>query len=163
MNALKSAPVLTALALTTALTAPGVAAAKQVVFTTKLKHWNGYPAYLAYYVTNSKGAYVGTMWLAGSSFRFFEHLTGWMRASGGDFSAVSSNHLSGASVGSGQTLTITFNLPQGVFDAGYTLHIDTASEYLRNYNNDVEIPLTTKDANKPISGHGYIDTFTYKM
>lgn len=163
MNSRITAPVLTALALTTALTAPGVAATKKVVFTTKMNHWNGYPAYLAYYVTNSKGAYVGTMWLAGSRFRFFEHLRGWMRISGGDFQGVQSNGLSGASVGSGQTLTITFNLPDGVFDAGYVLHIDTASEYLRSVNNDVEVPLTTKGANTPVKGKGYIDTFTYKM
>ena len=109
-------PVLTALALTTALTAPGLASAKQVVFTTKLKSYGGFPAYLAYYVTDSKGKYVGTMWLAGSRYRFFEHLRGWMRASGGDFSGV--NGLSGASVGSGQTLTITFDLPDGVFRWG---------------------------------------------
>ena len=158
-----TAPVLSALVLTTALVAPGVAMANKVVFTTKLKHWNGYPAYLAYYVTNSKGAYVGTMWLAGSRFRFFEHLQGWIRASGADYSSVQSNGLSGASVGSGQTLTITFNLPAGVFDAGYTLHIDTASEYLRSVHNDVEVQLTTKGANTPIKGKGYIDTFTYKM
>jgi hypothetical protein len=154
-------PLMTALAMTTALTAPGLAAAKPVTFTTNMSNYGGLPAYLAFYVTDSNGGFVGTMWLAGSRSRYFEHLTGWMRASGGDMSKV--NGLTGASVGSGQKLTITFDLQDAFFDAGYTLHIDSASEQMRAVPNDIVVPLTAAGAGQAVQGKGFIADFTYSM
>lgn len=154
-------PLLTALALTTALTAPELAAAKPVVLTTTLNNYGGNPAFLAFYVTDKSGAYVGTMWLAGTRARYFEHLSGWYRASGGDFSNI--NGLTGASVGSGQTLTLNMDLQDSLFDAGYVLHIDAASENMRSVPNDVTVPLTTQGAGQAVPGKGYIASFKYTM
>ncbi len=154
-------PLMTTLAVTTALTAPGIAAARQVTFSTTLNNYGGPPAFLAYYVTDANGAYVGTLWMAGARARYYEHLDGWYRASGGDMSQL--NGITGASVGSGQTLTITLDLVDSVFDAGYVLHIDAAAENMRSVPNDVKVPLTAAGAGQGVKGKGYIARFTYSM
>ena len=47
--------LLAALAVTTALTLPGMAFAREVTLTTNLKNYGGDGAYLAYYVTAADG------------------------------------------------------------------------------------------------------------
>lgn len=118
--------VLATLALTTALTLPGLAMARPVTMTTTLNNYGGDGAYLALYVTDAAGAYVGSLWMAGSKSKYYEHLTDWHRATGGDTAQV--NGITGASVGAGRTLEITLDLADALFDAGYTLHIDAAVE-----------------------------------
>ena len=152
-------PLLTALALTTALIAPGLAQAKTLTLTTKMVNYGGNPAFLAYYVTDPKGGYVGTMWLAGSRAQYFGHMSGWVRASGGDLSGL--DGVTGASVGSGQTLTIHVNLPDAMFDAGFKLHIDTAVESMGSMANDVSVPLTAAGAGQNLAGKGIIAAFSY--
>ena len=152
-------PLLTALALTTALTAPGLAQAKPLTLTTTLSNYGGNPAFLAYYLTDAKGGYVGTLWLSGSRAGYFEHLSGWMRASGGDMAGL--DGVTGASVGSGQTLTISVNLPDAMFDAGFKLHVDTGVENMGAMANDVAVPLTATGAGKNVAGKGIIAAFSY--
>jgi Predicted periplasmic protein (DUF2271) len=154
-------PLMTALAVTTALTVPGMAMAKPITLTTTLNDYGGLPAFLAFYVTDKDGAYVGTMWLSGTRARYFEHLTGWYRTSGGDFNGVSGR--TGASVGSGQTLTLNMNVPDSIFDAGFTLHIDAAAEQMRAVTNDVSVPLTTSGSGQTVHGRGFIADFAYKL
>jgi hypothetical protein len=154
-------PLMAALAVTTALTAPALAQARQVTLVTKLADYGGNPAYLAYYVTDAKGAYVGTIWMAGSRARYFEHLPGWMRATGGDMSGL--DGVTGASVGPGQDLTITVNVPDAMFDAGYKLHVDTGVENMGAMANDVAVPLTAAGAGQAVTGRGIITNFTYSM
>ena len=55
--------IFAALALTTALTLPGIAMARPVTLTTTLNNYGGDGAYLAIYVTDPKGAYAGTLWI----------------------------------------------------------------------------------------------------
>ena len=153
--------ILAALALTTALSFPAVAMAKPVTLTAKLKDYGGNNAYLALYVTDKNNAYAGSLWVAGSRSRYFEHLAGWYRATGGDMAQI--NGITGASVGSGRTLEITLDLQDALFDAGYTLHIDAAAENMRESPNDVVVPLTTADAGKAVKGRRYVSSFSYSM
>ena len=152
-------PLLTALAVTTALTAPGLAQAKPLTLTTQLANYGGNPAFLAFYLTDAKGGYVGTMWLSGRRAEYFGHLSGWVRASGGDRSGL--DGVTGASVGSGQTLTIKVNLPDAMFDAGYKLHIDTGVENMGAMANDVAVPLDAAGAGQSVAGKGIIAAFSY--
>ena len=152
---------LSILALTTALTLPAMASARPVTFTTQLNNYGGKGAYLAFYVTDSTGAYVGSLWMAGGKSRYYQHLQGWMRATGGDIGQV--NGITGASVGSGRTLEITLDLADAVFDAGYTLHIDAAAEHMRESPREINVPLTSANNGKVLRGRGYIAGFTYKM
>ncbi|MFN3647166.1 MAG: DUF2271 domain-containing protein [Gemmobacter sp.] len=154
-------PLLAALALTTALTLPGVALARPVTLSTTLTQYGGDGAYLALYVTDPAGKYVGTLWMAGRKSKYYEHLSDWYRATGGDLAQI--DGITGASVGAGRTLEITLDLADALFDAGYTLHIDAAVEDMRDSPNEIAVPLTSAGAGTPVPGRRYIARFSYDM
>mgnify|MGYP003114468239 CR=1 FL=1 len=153
--------LLAILALSTALTAPGLAMARPVTLTTTMTNYGGDGAYLALYVTDTSGAYVGSLWMAGGKSKYYEHLSDWYRATGGDPAQI--NGITGASVGAGRSLEITLDLADALFDAGYTLHVDAAVEDMRDSPNEVVIPLTSAGAGKAVAGRRYIASFTYDM
>ena len=153
--------LLATLALTTALTLPGLAMARPVTLTTQLNNYGGDGAYLALYVTDPSGAYAGTLWMAGGKSKYYDSLSDWYRATGGDMGQI--NGITGASVGAGRTLEITLDLADALFDAGYTLHIDAAVEEMRNSPNEVAVPLTTAGAGTAVKGRRYVASFTYDM
>lgn len=153
--------ILTALALTTALTFPGLAMARQVTLNAKVANYWGNNAYLAFYVTDSKGKYAGSLWMAGSYYRYYRHLREWYRAARGNVAEV--NGITGASVGPGRKLKVTLDLSDALFDAGYTLHVDAAAENMRESPNDVVVPLTSGNAGKSFKGRRYVSSFNYKM
>ncbi|MBA8907917.1 MULTISPECIES: DUF2271 domain-containing protein [Hyphomicrobiales] len=153
--------ILAALVLTTALTLPGVALARPVTLTTTLKSYGGDGAYLAIYVTDAKGAYAGTLWMAGGKAKYYEHLADWYRATGGNAAEI--NGITGASVGAGRTLEITLDLADALFDAGYTLHLDAAVEDMRDSPNDVSVPLTSANAGQAVQGRRYVASLAYAM
>ena len=153
-------PLLSVLALSTAMTAPGLLQARQVTLTTTLNDYGGDGAYLALYVTNAQGAYAGTLWVAGRKSKYYEHLADWYRATGGDRAQIEG--ITGASVGAGRTLEITLDLADALFDAGYTLHIDAAVEDMRDSPREVSSPLTTAGAGKPVAGRRYVSSFVYR-
>jgi hypothetical protein len=153
--------ILAALALTTALTLPGIALARPVTLTTTLKSYGGDGAYLAIYVTDSKGAYAGTLWMAGGKAKYYEHLSDWYRATGGNAAEI--NGITGASVGAGRTLEITLDLADALFEAGYTVHIDAAVEDMRDSPNEVAMPLTSAGAGQTVQGRRYVASFGYSI
>ncbi len=152
--------MMSALALTTAIAAPAAVAAKPVTFTTQMKNYRGPGAYLVIYVTDERGAYKGTLWMAGGKSKYYKHLPGWYRATRGDLGQV--RGITGASVGAGRKLKITLDLSDALFDAGYKLHVDSSVEDGRDVANDVVVPLTSANAGKPVRGKRYIKSFTFK-
>lgn len=152
--------LLAILMLTTALTLPGLAEARPVTLTTKLNNYGGDGAYLALYVTDAQGKYAGTLWMAGAKSKYYDHLSGWYRASGGKLAEI--NGITGASVGAGRTLEITLDLADALFDAGYSLHIDAAVEDMRDSPNEVVVPLT-KETKPSVRGRRYVASFAYSM
>ena len=153
--------LLAVLAMTTALTLPGLAMARPVTLTTTMNSYGGDGAYLALYVTDASGAYVGSLWMAGGKSKYYEHLSDWYRATGGDLAQV--DGITGASVGAGRSLEITLDLTDALFDAGYTLHVDAAVEDMRDSPNDIAVPLTTAGAGKPAPGRRYVASLRYDM
>ena len=153
--------LIAALAQTTALTLPGLALARPVTLTTTMSDYGGRGAYLALYVTDATGAYAGSLWMAGPKSKYYEHLSGWTRASGGRLAEI--DGITGASVGAGRTLEITIDLADALFDAGYTLHIDAAVEDLRDSPNEVALPLTAAGAGTPVAGRRYVASFAYGL
>ncbi|MFZ1469490.1 MAG: DUF2271 domain-containing protein [Paracoccaceae bacterium] len=151
--------LLTALAVSTALGGPALA--RPITLTTSLNQYGGDGAYLAIYLTDAKGAYVGSLWMAGGKAKYYEHLSDWYRATGGAPAQI--DGITGASVGAGQSLKITMDLADALFDAGYSLHIDAAVEEMRNSPSEVVVPLTTSGAGQPVAGRRYIRSFTYDM
>ncbi|SEN32425.1 Predicted protein [Gemmobacter aquatilis] len=154
-------PIPAALALTTALTLPGLALARPVTLTANLKDYGGEGAYLAVYVTDAQGAYAGSLWMAGGKSKYYEHLSDWYRATGGDMAQIAG--ITGASVGSGRQLTITLDLADTLMDAGYVLHIDAAVEDMRDSPSEITVPLTTAGAGQAVPGRRYIADFSYSM
>lgn len=153
--------LLSALALTTALTIPAIAMARPVTLTTTLNNYRGDGAYLALYVTDANGTYLGSLWMAGGKAKYYEHLRDWYRATSGNPAEI--NGITGASVGAGQQLKITLDLADALFDAGYNLHIDASVEEMRDSPSEVVVPLTSAGAGKPVRGRRYIRDFTYDM
>ncbi|MCF8487169.1 MAG: DUF2271 domain-containing protein [Rhodobacteraceae bacterium] len=150
-----------ALAVTTALIAPGMALARPVTVTTTLNAYGGNGAYLAFYVTDANGAYKGSLWMAGRKTKYYSHLSDWYRATGGNTAEI--NGITGASVGSGRQLSITLDLSDALFDAGYVLHVDAAVEDMRDGPSEVAVPLTTDGAGKSNAGRRYIASLVYDM
>ena len=150
---------LAALALSTALVAPGLALARPVTLTVNMAQYGGPGAYLAIYVTDSSGAYAGSLWMAGGKSKYYKHLSDWAQFTGGDVAQVEG--ITGASVGSGQKLELSMDLADALFDAGYTLHIDAAAEEMRDSPNEVSVPLTAAGAGQAVSGRRYIADFSY--
>ena len=153
--------IIPVLALSSALALPGLAAARPVTLTTTLKNYGGDGAYLALYLTDASGAYVRTLWVAGGKSKYYKHLVDWHRATAGSRSEI--NGLTGASVGAGRTLTVTADLADALFDAGYKLNVDAAAEDMQDSPRDISVPLTTAGAGKPVAGRRYVAGFTYGL
>lgn len=152
-------PIFAALALTTAIIAPGLALARPVTLTANLSQYGGQGAYLAIYVTDPSGAYAGSLWMAGGKSKYYKHLSDWARLTGGDVAQV--DGITGASVGAGRSLELTMDLADALFDAGYTLHVDAAVEDMRDSPDEITVPLTTQGAGQPVAGRRYVADFTY--
>lgn len=152
-------PILAALALTTAIVAPGLAFARPVTLTVNLSEYGGRGAYLALYVTDASGAYAGSLWMAGGKSKYYKHLSDWARLTGGNVAEV--DGITGASVGAGQSLELTMDLADALFDAGYTLHVDAAVEDMRDSPSEVALPLTAEGAGQPVAGRRYVADASY--
>lgn len=151
--------LISALALSTALISPGLVSARPVTLTVDMALYSGQEAYLAIYVTDAAGAYAGSLWMAGKKSKYYKHMTEWARLTGNDKSEV--DGITGASVGAGRRLKLSMDLADALFDAGYTLQIDTAVEDKRDSPNDIAVPLTTAGAGKSVAGRRYIADMTY--
>lgn len=148
------------LALSAALSLPGLAAARPVTVTTTLKNYGGDGAYLALYLTDASGAYVRTLWVAGAKSKYYKHLTDWYRATAGKPAEI--NGMTGASVGAGRELKVSVDLADALFDAGYKLNIDAAAEDMQDSPREISVPLTKSGAGQRVVGRRYVAGFTYE-
>lgn len=154
--------LIASLLLCTALIAPGAALARDVTITTTLGSYSGNDAYLAIYLTRPDGAYESTLHVAGGKVRYLGDLRGWvsaMQASGA--TSLSLDGISGASVGSGQTLTIHADIADAMIDAGYQIHVESAVEHGGEYPDDAVAPLTS--TRQQVSGSGYVSKLSVSM
>lgn len=140
---------------------PAMARAKIVNFTVRTNNYGGYPAYLAVYLTDAQGHYKETIHLAGSRLGFFEHLREWMTASQGQVPTL--DGITGASVGSGQSLRFSANISDALLNAGYEIHVDAEAEWMMEMPDEVVVPLDQQHSGKPVAGRGYLSEFAYSM
>jgi len=143
------------------LAVPALAHSRQVTLTTQLKSYGGDGAYLAIYLTDAKGAYAGTLWVAGGKAKYYKHLSDWNRLSARDIKRLAG--VTGASVGAGRKLTVTADLADALIDAGYEIRIDAAVEDQRDSPSEVRVPLTRANASQPQAGKQYIQSLTYHL
>ena len=156
-----SKPLLTALAAACVLAVPALAHSRQVNLSVQLKNYGGDGAYLAAYLTDAKGAYAGTLWVAGGKAKYHKHLSDWSRLSAGDAKRLTG--VTGASVGAGRTLKVTADLADALIDAGYEIHIDAAVEDMRDSPSEIRVPLSATNAGKPQAGTQYIQSLTFQL
>lgn len=154
-------PLLSVLAVACALGLPALAHSRQITLTTQLKNYGGDGAYLAAYLTDAKGAYVRTLWVAGGKAKYYEHLSDWSRLSSHDNKRL--NGVTGASVGAGRTLKVTADLADALIDAGYEIRMDAAAEDMRDSPSEIRLPLTAGNAGKPRTGKQYIQSLTLQL
>lgn len=143
------------LGLVAAVALPTLALAKPVTVTAQFADYGGYNAYAAVYVTDAQGKVVQTLHVAGSKAKYYRSLTGWARGASGSIDG-----LTGASIGSGGTLTVTADVADAMIDAGYQVRIDTSVEEGNAYAADAAAPLTAAAVGKPAPGHGYVTSLT---
>ena len=156
-----SKPLLTIVAVATALALPSLAHSRQLTLTTQLKNYGGDGAYLAVYLTDPKGAYARTLWVAGGKAKYYKHLADWNRLSARDAKRL--DGVTGASVGAGRSLKVTADLADALIDAGYEIRIDAAAEDMRDSPSEIRVPLSTQNAGKPQAGKQYIQSLTYQL
>ncbi|ODU11307.1 MAG: Tat pathway signal protein [Rubrivivax sp. SCN 71-131] len=156
-----SKPLLTTLAAACALALPMAAHSKTVTLSTTLKNYGGDGAYLAVYLTDAKGAYAGTLWVAGGKAKYYKHLADWNRLSAADGKRLQG--VTGASVGQGRTLKVTVDLADALIDAGYEIRIDAAVEDMRDSPSEVRVPLAAANAGKPQAGKQYIQSASFQL
>ncbi|SPF80252.1 DUF2271 domain-containing protein [Pseudoprimorskyibacter insulae] len=154
-------PVYAALAASTALTLPAMTQAAQITLDTDMRRYGGEDAYLAYYITDANGKYVRHLWLASGKSRWWDSLSSWYAATQGSSSEIAG--LSGASVGSGRSLSVTVDVEDALINAGYQIRVDAAVEHMPRSPAEIIVPLTDAAAGQPVAGRGYIATFTFDM
>ncbi|PSS58447.1 DUF2271 domain-containing protein [Pseudomonas sp. BBP2017] len=148
------------LALAGATALPVAAQAREITLQTALKEYRGNEAYLAIYVTDAQGHYQRTLWVAGKKAKYYKHLPDWVR-SGNQRSEY--DGLTGASVGSGETLEVVVELEDALIDAGYEIRIDSAVEDKRDNRAEIRLPLTSQASSVEGSAQGYVDRFGYRF
>lgn len=144
-----------------ALAVAGPVQAKSVSLSVSIKSYRGNPAYVAAYIVGPKGEYVSTVYAAGSRSNYLADLTRWyrmMKRSGRGIDGAT-----GASVGSGSGFRTTVNIPDKMFDAGYTLRIESAVEDQKYVPNDAAIKLDLASNGKASAGVGYVKSLSIKF
>jgi hypothetical protein len=153
-------PLLPLVMVASALAVPSLASARPITLEAQLKDYGGNGAYVAIYVTDAKGVYQRTLWLAAPKAKYWRHLSAWYKATGGKAKV---DGISGASVGAGRTLRATVEVADALLDAGFQVRIDTAVEDMRDNPSEVVVPLTTAGAGTANAGKGNVKSFRYSL
>ena len=161
MKSIALKKIAVAISLAGAIALPGLAEARSLTLNTQLQRYRGHDAYLAFYVTDANGQYQSTLWVAGKKAKYYKHLRDWNRGRSADSRALDGT--TGASVGSGGNLTVTVELADALFDAGYEIRVDSAVENKNENRAEIKVALTSQGAGKVAKGSGYIDTFSYDL
>ena len=156
-----SKPLLSTVAAACALALPAAAHSRPVTIAATLKNYGGDGAYLAVYLTDPKGAYAGTLWVAGGKAKYYKNLSDWNRLSAGDAKRLAG--VTGASVGAGRTLKVTADLADALIDAGYEVRVDAAVEDMRDSPSELRVPLSSANAGKPQPGKQYVQALTFQL
>ncbi len=156
-----SRPLLGSVAAACALAFPIASHSRPVALAVQLKNYGGDGAYLAVYLTDAKGAYAGTLWVAGGKAKYYRNLSDWNRLSAGDAKRLAG--VTGASVGAGRTLKVTADLADALIDAGYEIRVDAAVEDMRDSPSDVRVSLSSANAGKPQAGRQYVQALTFQL
>lgn len=159
-------PTARTLALAATLALPtlafaGGAEARTVNLTTQLSAYGGPGAYVAIYLVDPQGRFHSTLRLAGARAKYHRHLRDWARGRATETARI--DGITGASVGSGQTLRVAVNVADALIDAGYQIRIDTAVENGSDNPSELTVPLARTAGGRAVAGRGYVAAFRFDM
>lgn len=143
-----------ALVMSTALFAPSLAHAKTISATITMADYSGPHAYVAVYLEKPNGQFHSTLSVRGYKNKYRRHLRGWVR--GASNSNQPLDGLSGASVGSGRTFTVSAYVKDALLDAGYKITVDTAVEDNGEFRSDAAIQINSANPNVASKGKGFV-------
>lgn len=146
------------LLLATAISTPSLSYAADANIAVQVANYYGPGAYLAVYLTKPDGSFDSTLLVAGHKTKYYRHLRGWVR--GASASSQALDGITGASVGSGQTLKVSVPIADSLIDAGYQVHVDSAVEDGNEFKDDVVFPLTRANSGTSVAGNGYVSSFS---
>lgn len=149
------------LAVSTAMIAPGVVQAKNISATVTMKGFRGPPAYVAVYLTKPNGQFHSTLAVNGHKNKYRKHLRGWIR--GASRSNQPLDGLTGASVGSGRTLTVNANVQDSLLNAGYQVHVDTAVEDRGEFRSDAAVKVNASQPSVITKGKGFVKSLKVQV
>lgn len=149
------------LAISTALLATNFAYAKTVSATVTMKGFRGPPAYVAVYLTKPNGQFHSTLSVKGHKSKYRKHLRGWMR--GASRSKQRLDGISGASVGSGRSFTVSANVKDALLDAGYQVHVDTAVEDRGEFRSDAAVKVSSANPKVSAKGKGFVKSLQIQV
>ena len=141
------------------LTFAASAEARVVKLTTQMKSYSGNNAYIVIYVSDAAGKVQQTLFMAGGKGRYYRHLSNWNQTAG----SQSIDGVTGASVGSGRSLTVKVDIADALIDAGYQIRLDSAVEDMSEKPNDVVVPLVAASSGQAVVGRGYVKSFQFDM
>ncbi len=152
--------LLAALAVTTALLAPSVAMARTVTISGQMATYQGRAAYFAIYVTDAAGTLQSTLYVGGTNARYYRDLRTWARG----VSALGRlDGITGASVGSGRSFSVSVEIADALIDAGYQIRVDSAVEHGQVFAATPTVPLAQTSSGQTFTGTGYVSALTVAM
>lgn len=161
LNSLKKRIVALALCCVSMI---GMVQAREVTLTTMMsKKFRGVGAYIVIYITDTEREnYQKTLWFSGRSARYVGQFRHWWRAT----ERISKHRLeeldgiSGPSLAGGEELSLSVDIADELFDAGFVVRIDSTVQEGRDYPSDVVLPLSSEMSHKPVEGRGYVGSLT---
>ncbi len=134
------------------------AEARRVTVDVVMNSYRGNSAYLAAYIVDGSGRYVSTVLTAGTRSKYLADLSRWNRMfqrAGGKVDGTS-----GASIGSGQSISTQVEIPDSMLNAGYTLRIETAVENQRYLPDEAAVTIVDAINGIAMGGSGYVRSVT---
>jgi hypothetical protein len=125
--------------------------ARQVVITTEMTKFKGPRAYVVVYLTDPSGAVYDTLSIGGRQSKYYGHLRGWYRGAKNSRTPISA--VTGASVGSGQTLQTTVEIADTLLNAGFQIRVDASVE---DYGDHPKAAILTLGSQTTSQGRGIV-------
>ncbi|MBL4807919.1 MAG: DUF2271 domain-containing protein [Rhodobacteraceae bacterium] len=144
-----------------ALCAAQSAQAVETTILVQINEYEGEKAYFSLYLVDPDGRYDRTLWVSGDETKYFPDMPRWFRYLSRN--AQELDAITGASTGAGDRAVLTIEIDESLIDAGYALRVETAVEDRENYDEDVEVDLTTDNQGTKFEGSGYVRYIRYKF
>jgi hypothetical protein len=120
----------------------------------QMKNYEGESAYVIVSLINPKGEYEKTLYVQGDDEKWYQDIKEWW-----SFKSKTNDNIdaiTGATISGGNRTISIIEIPNDKLNNGYKIRFESAVEQQRNYIDDVEFELTSKNVNSKFEGKGFI-------